>query len=54
MFSNEADKMPCYCEAVMISSHFSRNPKISGQLPYKYFSNIKIIHFYHWTISKCY
>ena len=55
MFANETHKSPCYCETVMISFHFSRNPNISGQLHCKWFNTINIIHFmYHWIISKCY
>ena len=46
MFTNETDNTPCYCETVTILSHFSRNPNISGQLPYKCFNNINIIHCY--------
>ena len=46
MFTNEMDKTPCYCETVMISSNFSRNPDISGQLTCKCFNTINITHFY--------
>ena len=51
MFANETDNT-LYCETVMISSHFSKNPNISGQLTYKCFKNIEIIYFYEsldWT-----
>ena len=54
MFANETDKTPCYCETVMISSHFSRNPNISGQLPHKCFNTSTLhIFMYRWVISKC-
>ena len=45
-FANEMNKTLCHCENVMISSHFTRNPNISVELPYKCFNTIKIMHFY--------
>ena len=46
MLTNETDKTPCYCDTVMVSSHFSRNPNILGQLPCKCFNTINIVYFY--------
>ena len=42
--TNEMDKTRCDCENVMISSHFTQNPNIPGELWYKSFYTIKIMH----------